>query len=121
MQDAQRCGRRRVERVEQVAGAADVLELEVGGVGEVDVALRGAVDQQRPGRRAVRVGHQLGTPVADLGPDDRRGEPRSSCGIHRGILPRIPGVECARARRTRNTRDICAEHRVPSVIADPGQ
>ena len=109
VQDAQRRGRRGVERVEQVTGAAHVLELEVGGVGEVDVALRGAVDQQRPGRRAVRIGHQLGTPVADLGPDDRRGEPRSSCGIHHGILP-SRGVECAppaervtRATSARNT------------------
>ena len=78
--------------------AAHVLELEVGRVVEVDVALRGAVDQQRPGRRAVRVADQLGAPVVDLGPDDRRGEPRSSC----ANPPWHPAP--ARARRPRTAR-----------------
>jgi hypothetical protein len=105
VQDAQRGRRRRGERVEQVAGPADVLELQMRGVGEVDVALRGVVDQQRPGRGAVRVGHQLGPPVAHLDPDDRRGEPASSCVVHRGILPRTDGdVHRARERVTRVTR-----------------
>ena len=87
VQHAQRRGRRGIQRVEQVTDPADVLELEVGRVGEVDVALRGAVDEQRPGRRAVGVGHELGPPVTDLDPDDGPGEPPSSCRIHRGILP----------------------------------
>jgi len=105
VQDAQRGRRRRVERVEQVSGPADVLELQMRVVGEVDVALRGVVDQQRPGRGAVRVGHQLGPPVVQLDPDDRRGEPASACVVHRGILPRADGdMHRARERVTRVTR-----------------
>ena len=55
-----------------MADPPDVLELQVRGVVEVDVALRGAVDQQRPGR-AARSGSadQLGPSVVHLGADDR--------------------------------------------------
>ncbi|GAB2933148.1 hypothetical protein GCM10022245_74010 [Streptomyces mayteni] len=37
-----------------------VLEGQPGGLVEVDVRLRGAVEQQLPAARPVRVGHQLG-------------------------------------------------------------
>lgn len=60
-------GRR--DEVDDVPEPALVLEGEVGGVVEVDVRLRRPVDQQRPGPRPLRVGHQLGEAAAD-GLDD---------------------------------------------------
>jgi hypothetical protein len=59
---------RRPGRRDEVDGGghpADVLELQVGRVGQVDVGLRGTVQQQRPARRPVRVTDQLGDARAD--------------------------------------------------------
>jgi hypothetical protein len=58
-----------------VGEPADVLELQVGGVVQVDVGLRGAVDVERPGARPVGVPRQLGDPVVDLETGQGRTQP----------------------------------------------
>ena len=71
MQHAQRLAGRR-DQVDGGRHPPDVLELEVGRVGQVDMGLRRAVEQQGPGGPPVRVRHQL----------DQAGCPRrqSACG-----------------------------------------
>ena len=51
--------------VEHVAHPADVLELQVRGVAEVDVRLRGPLDQEHPGAVPVGVGQQFGGAARD--------------------------------------------------------
>src|SRR5690606_15539284 len=58
VQRADRLGRRG-DQVGDVGQPADVLELQVGGVVEVDVRLCGAVEQQGPALRAVGVADEL--------------------------------------------------------------
>ena len=53
------------------------------------MGLRGAVHQQRPALRAVRVADQLGHPVVDLGPQRAAGDTVRP-GLHPVILPRRP-------------------------------
>ena len=53
-------------QVDQVTEPPHVLELQVLRVIEVDVGLRGAVQQQRPGAGPVGVGHELGHAGVDL-------------------------------------------------------
>jgi hypothetical protein len=58
-----------------VGEPADVLELQVGGVVQVDVGLRRAVDVERPGARAVEVPGQLRDAVVDLETGQGRTQP----------------------------------------------
>jgi hypothetical protein len=58
-----------------VGEPADVLELQVRRVVEVDVGLRGAVDVQRDGARPVGVRGQLGDAVVDLETGQGRAQP----------------------------------------------
>ena len=68
MDDLQRTAGRGDE-IDDMAEAALVLEGEIRRVVEVDMRLRGTVDEQRPGVRALTVGYQLGQPAVDLRDD----------------------------------------------------
>jgi hypothetical protein len=68
-------GRRGREQVDGVREPADVLELQVPGIVQVDVGLRGAVDVERPGARPVGVPGQLGDPVVGLEAGQGRAQP----------------------------------------------
>jgi hypothetical protein len=65
VQHSQRLPRRR-RGVDHVPQPPDVLEVQVGGVVQVDVRLRDAVDQQHPRRPPVSVPQQLSVPVDTL-------------------------------------------------------
>ena len=76
-------------QVEDVTHAPDVLELQVRRVVEVDVRLRGVVDQQHPGAVAVGVGEQLGGAAGDGG--RARGKPHRPRGdAPAGVAPAVP-------------------------------
>jgi hypothetical protein len=68
-------GAGRREQVDGVGEPADVLELQVQGVVQVDVGLRGAVDVERPGAGPVGVTGQLGEPVVGLEAGQGRAQP----------------------------------------------
>lgn len=70
MQDAQRLPGRRRRQVYQVPEPPHVLELQVLRVIEVNVRLRGAIHQQRPGPGPVTVSDKLGEARIDALPDD---------------------------------------------------
>ncbi len=73
------------EQVEQVADQADVLELQVGRVLEVDVGLRDPLDVELPAAVAVGVLEQLGrTGVHRVAAGDR-------CGTTSGHHPNVTG------------------------------
>jgi len=65
---------------------ADVLELQVIRLVQVDMGLRGAVDQQCPTPWPVGIPHQLGQAVINLGPQRGPGDPGRAV-AHRLILP----------------------------------
>ena len=54
--------------VHDIAKPANVLELQPSRVGQVDVGLRRALDQQGPGLPAIRIRDQFDRPLLDLGP-----------------------------------------------------
>jgi hypothetical protein len=66
VEDVER-GARTGGEVEDVSHPADVLELQVGGVLEIDVGLRGAVHEEHPRAVAVGVGEQFGRAAGDGG------------------------------------------------------
>src|SRR5690606_11986444 len=83
---------------DDVAEAALVLEGEVPRVVRVDVRLRGAVDQQRPGPGPLPVGQELGEPAVDALGDGlgRRLPPPGVPGLsHSRIVPSRPAARPA--------------------------
>ena len=84
VQHAQRLtGRER--QVGDVPDPADVLELQVTGVGEVDAALRDAVDEQQPRIRSVEIGDELRRAEPHLPVD---GDPRAARAVRAGRAAR---------------------------------
>src|SRR5690606_15034106 len=77
--------------VDDMTEAALVLEGEVRRVVQVDVRLRGTVDQQRPGPRAVPVGDELGESAVDVLGDGLRAAapstPAAPGSAHAVIVP----------------------------------
>jgi hypothetical protein len=115
--------------VEHVAHPAHVLELQVGGVLEVDVRLRRAVHHQHPGAVAVGVPEQLGGAAVDgrgAGRDDGLGLPapahrvtgtgaRGQCvpapRVERPTRGAIPRAQGALRRAPRDASRRVARHR----------
>ena len=96
--------------VDQVADPPDVLELEVRGVVEVDVALRRAVHEQRPAVRSVRIADELGGAVPDLGADDGAGGATGTQGeTLPPILPRVTRLSQG-GTRLRSRRVLLSPH-----------
>ncbi len=83
----------------------DVLELEMRGIVQVDVRLRGAVEQQRPSLWAVRVADELGRAVVDLGREDRPRHPQPPP-LHPPILPCPSWLPCPPAGGCTRVRQI---------------
>ena len=81
VQRAQRLTRRE-RQVGDMADPADVLELKVAGVSEVDPALRDAVDEQEPGIRPVEIRDELrgAEPHLLVDRDPRTARPRGPRG-----------------------------------------
>jgi hypothetical protein len=81
VQRAQRLTRRE-RQVGDMADPADVLELKVAGVSEVDPALRDAVDEQEPGIRPVEIRDELrgAEPYLLVDRDPRTARPRGPRG-----------------------------------------
>ena len=86
------------QQVDHVADPAHVLEDEPVGMGQVDVRLLGAVQQQDPAVAQVPIGHQFGRPGVDRMARCAAQRPSSHA---RHCPPTRSGEQCATVRQSR--------------------